>query len=146
MTTSPIENTSQELVYSVNDPEWVEKMGYKQAVQANGFIYVSGQVALDDELNLVGEDSMQEQTHQAISNIENILQGFGRDLSSIVKVTTFLANRKPGAYSDYIQAFKERFAGHTPASSAVVVQSLAQRDLLVEIEAVAIADNTKKEN
>lgn len=120
------------------DTAWDRKMHYSQAVRVGDTIYVSGQVALDDEGNVVGPGDIAAQTRRAVRNIEIILASQGATLRDVVKITVFITNRTPGFVMAYDNALGEFFPEDCPASTLVEVKSLVLRDLLVEIESVAV--------
>jgi len=126
----------KELIH--RDTTWDRKMHYSQAVKVGDTIYVSGQVALDDAGNVIGVGDIGAQVRQAVRNIEAILKVKGASLRDVVKVTSFIVNRTPGFVQAYDRAFGEFFPSDCPASTLVEVKSLVLRDLLVEIESVAV--------
>lgn len=110
---------------------------YSHAVVANGFVFVSGQVAVrpgGGALEVVGT-TIEEQTHQAITNVEAILQAAGSSLDRIVKVTVLLA--RPELFQGMNRAYAEHFPGAKPAR-AVVRLGVEIPGILVSIEAVAV--------
>jgi 2-iminobutanoate/2-iminopropanoate deaminase len=117
---------------------WDRKMHYSQGVKIGPTIYVSGQVALDDEGAIVGPGDIAAQTRRALENIQSILAKKGATMLDVVKVTTFMAQRTSGMVTTYDAVFGEFFPDDCPASTLVEVKSLVLRELLVEIEAVAV--------
>jgi 2-iminobutanoate/2-iminopropanoate deaminase len=120
------------------DTAWDQKMHYSQGVKIGPTIYVSGQVALNDEGQIVGPGDIAVQTRRALENIQAVLAKKGATMRDVVKVTTFIAQRTSGSVSTYDSVFDEFFPTDCPASTLVEVKSLVLRDLLVEIEAVAV--------
>jgi len=108
---------------------------YSQAVKANGLLFISGQVALDKEGNLVGKDNVAAQTEQIMENLKATLEAAGCAFKDIVKISIFLTNLddRPRFHEVRRRYFKDSL----PASTLVVVESLANKDWLVEVEAVA---------
>ena len=109
---------------------------YSQAIKANGFVFVSGQLALhpgDKEIALEGIGA---QTEQVLANLKTILEAAGSSLDHIVKTTVFLQD-----LSDF-PGMNEVYAAHVgstpPARSTVEVAKLPS-GALVEIEAIALA-------
>ena len=98
-------------------------------------LFVSGQVALDENGALVGEGDAAAQTEQILKNIRRILQDAGGDISSVVKWTWYFTNMDDR--SKVLELRKRVLAGHAPASTGVEVSRLAHPDWLVEIECVA---------
>jgi 2-iminobutanoate/2-iminopropanoate deaminase len=108
---------------------------YSQAIRANGFLYVSGQVALDPKTGeLVGAD-IRQQTERTIQNVKGILEAAGSHLHHVVKTTVFLKDMNEFAAMNEVYA--RYFASAPPARSTVQVARLP-KDALVEIEVVAV--------
>ena len=107
---------------------------YSHAVVAGNFMFISGQVALDESEKVVGKD-IETQTEQVMKNLERILQAEGATFDDIVKIRVNLVNLadRPGFHKIRRKYFKDNL----PASTLVMVTSLIDKDLLVEVEAVA---------
>lgn len=108
---------------------------YNQAIEANGFVFVSGQIPLvPDTMELV-EGGVVEQTHQVLKNLEAVLKQAGCSLENVVKTSCFLKSMNDFVAMNevYAQYFKE----NQPARAAVEVARLP-KDVMVEIEAVAV--------
>jgi 2-iminobutanoate/2-iminopropanoate deaminase len=110
---------------------------YSHAVVANGFVFVSGQIAVrpaGGSLEVTGV-SMQEQTHQALRNVSAILEAAGSSLARVVKVTVLLA--RPDLYQEMNEAYAEHFPGPKPAR---VIARLGADvpGVLVSIDAIAL--------
>ena len=105
-------------------------------VSATGrFIYVSGQVAIDENGALVGKGDAAKQAEQVFKNIHRILTGCGASITDIVKLNWYFKNMSDRAA---ITAARERFLGaHRPASTAVEVSRLVDSDWLIEVDCVA---------
>ena len=108
---------------------------YSQAIEANGFVYASGQLPIDPATGQFPEGGIKEQTRQSLTNAQNILMEAGIDLSHVVKTTVFLSDIANFAPMNevYAQFFREPF----PARSAVAVKDLP-KGALVEIEVIAV--------
>lgn len=107
---------------------------YSQAVEANGTLYVAGQVPLDPGTMTVVEGGIQEQTRRVMENIGAILQAAGYDFSNVVKATCLLSdinNFKP-----MNEVYGQYFPENPPARAAFAVKDLPL-GVLVEIEVVA---------
>lgn len=107
---------------------------YRQAVRSGQLLFCSGQTPLDPEtMSLVGE-TIQEQTEQALGNLDSVLKSAGLSLDDVVKTSVFLQTMDdfPGMNSTYERAFGE----HKPARTTVAVHQnpLGAR---VEIECIA---------
>ena len=108
---------------------------YSQAVKANGLLFISGQVALDKEGNLVGKGDITLQTQQVMENLKATLDAAGCTFKDVIRISIFLANLDDRPKFHDVR--KRYFEQHLPASTLLVVKSLANKDYLVEVEAVA---------
>jgi enamine deaminase RidA (YjgF/YER057c/UK114 family) len=115
--------------------------GYSQAVKTMGgmFIFVSGQVALNRQGQLVGEGDLGKQSEQVFENIQIALREAGATMTHIIKLSYYVVNLQP---SDalMLRDLRRRFLNeiHPPASTMVGVVSLFDPRWLIEIEAVAL--------
>jgi 2-iminobutanoate/2-iminopropanoate deaminase len=109
---------------------------YSQAIQANGFIFVSGQIPIDPKTGQVVDGGIEPQTRQVIKNISAILGAAGTDLHKVVKATVFLANLDD--FAAFNQVYTEYFEKTRPARAAVQVTRLP-KEVLLEIEVVSLA-------
>jgi 2-iminobutanoate/2-iminopropanoate deaminase len=111
---------------------------YSHAVIANGFVFVSGQIPVrpGGDPTAVAGDTMQEQTRQALRNVETILKAAGSSLDRVVKITVLLA--RPDLYREMNEAYAEFFPGAKPAR-AMVRFGADIPGVLVAIEAIALA-------
>ena len=109
---------------------------YSQAVRANGFLFVSGQVALDPRTGAMAGPDVQEQTERTLENLKGILEAAGSNLHHVVKTTVFL--RDMNDFAAMNEVYARYFTAAPPARSTVQVSRLP-KDALVEIDAVAIA-------
>lgn len=107
---------------------------YSIVTEANGFVFVSGQVAIDPAGGPTPAD-VEGQTRLVLDNLARILGDIGLGLGDVVKTTVFLADiAEYGVVNDVYGTF---FASDPPARSAVEVAALPRRDLRIEIEAIA---------
>ncbi len=105
-------------------------------IKVGNMVYVSGQVAFDDEGKVVGEGDFSAQAEQVFRSLERVLQAAGAGLADVVKVTNFLVDASH--YPKFNEARRRFFPNDPPASTTVIVKELALPELLVEIEAVAV--------
>jgi enamine deaminase RidA (YjgF/YER057c/UK114 family) len=98
-------------------------------------LFISGQVALDENGRLVGKGDAAAQTEQILKNIRRILEDAGGGISSVVSWTWYFTNMDDRV--KVLELRKRVLAGHAPASTGIEVSGLAQPDWLVEIECVA---------
>lgn len=110
---------------------------YSQAVKANGFIFISGQLPIDPATGSFAGADITSQTNQSLSNISAILNSEGLTLDSVIKVNVFLKDMNDFAAMN--EVYGKYFTKDFPARAAVEVARLP-KDALVEIEAVAAAD------
>jgi len=111
---------------------------YSHAVVANGFVFVSGQIPVRSgggPTEVIG-NTMQEQTRQALRNVQAILMAAGSSLERVVKVTVLLA--RPDLYQEMNEAYADFFPGAKPARSMVRFGAEIP-GVLVAIEAIALA-------
>ncbi len=107
---------------------------YSQAVKANGFLFVSGQIPLDPVTGQMTYGGIATQTHQVINNIKAVLAVEGLSLAQVVKTTVFLQSMDDFAAMNKV--YGEYFPAEPPARSTVQVGRLP-KDAGVEIEVVA---------
>ena len=111
------------------------------AVCCGDTIYVTGQCALDNDLNVLHPGDLAKQTAIAMDNVRKVLAACGAGLDDIVKLTTFYVSG--GAREDWELSVRERFrhfSGPGPASTGIPVPTLAIPGLMIEIEAIAAVD------
>ena len=99
-------------------------------------IYVSGQVSMDAEGNVVGEGDIKLQTETVLEHVKTVVEEAGGSMEDIVKVTVFITDM--GLYDDIHEVRRRYFEEPFPASSMVEVSALIDPRLLIEIEAVAV--------
>jgi 2-iminobutanoate/2-iminopropanoate deaminase len=109
---------------------------YSQAVKANGFLYLSGQVALDPKTNEMLAGDIRQQTERVLENIKGILEAAGSNLHHVIKTTVFLKDMNE--FPPMNEVYGRYFTAAPPARSTVQVSRLP-KDALVEIEAIAAA-------
>ena len=109
---------------------------YSQAIRAQGhLVFTAGQIALDRASGTVTATDIAGQTRQVLVNLRAVLEAAGTNLGQTVKTTVFLANMNDFAAMNAV--YQEFFPSSPPARSAVQVSRLP-KDVLVEIEAVAL--------
>lgn len=107
---------------------------YSQAVEVDGWLYISGQIPFDPKTMTQVEGGIQEQTHQSLKNIAAILKAAGGTLDNVVKTTVFLSDMQNFAAMNEVYA--EHFGDHRPARAAVEAAALPKY-VDVEIECIA---------
>jgi 2-iminobutanoate/2-iminopropanoate deaminase len=109
---------------------------YSQAIKANGFVFVSGQVAIDPTTQQVISGDVAAQTERVMRNLTAILKAAGSGLEKVVRSTVFL--KSMGDFAAMNEVYGRYFASAPPARSTVEVARLP-RDMLVEIDVIALA-------
>jgi len=120
---------------SSNSP-YEDVIGFSRAVRVGDTVYVSGTVAWGDDGKLVGEGDVYAQARQTLRNIERALAEAGAAMGDVVRTRIYLTEM--GRWEEAARAHAEAFAKVKPAASMVEVSGLAERAMLVEIEAVAV--------
>jgi 2-iminobutanoate/2-iminopropanoate deaminase len=109
---------------------------YSQAIKANGFVFVSGQIPIDPATQQLIEGDVAAQTERVLKNLSAILKAAGSSLQNVVKAGVFLKNMSDfGAMNE---VYGRYFADAPPARSTVEVARLP-KDVLVEIDVIAAA-------
>lgn len=119
--------------------------GYSHAIKKTGTpVFIAGQVALDADGRLVGEGDIEAQVEQVFRNLRAVVEACGGSMADIVKLTIYVTDL---AYRPAVVAARQRYFpdGAYPASTFLVISSLAQPQCLVEIEAVAMIEEATKE-
>ncbi len=114
--------------------------GYTHVVALTGgrMLFVSGQVAIYKEGQIVGRGDLKAQVRKATENLAAALKGAGASLADIIKMNTYVVNYKQDDYRAISEVRREFFARENPPASTLIgVAALAVEGLLVEIEAVA---------
>ena len=119
-------------IHSDNAPKAVGP--YSQAIEANGFVFASGQLPIDPATNAFVEGGVKEQTRQSLTNAQSVLKAAGLDLSHVIKTTVFLSDMADFAAMNEVYA--EFFNEPYPARSAIAVKTLP-KNALVEVECIA---------
>jgi enamine deaminase RidA (YjgF/YER057c/UK114 family) len=117
--------------------------GFSQIVVSPGgkTVYLSGQVAWNEQQQIVGVDDLQQQTHQTFRNIETAMEVAGGSLADVVSLRIYIVKEKLDETHHISAALKEFFpADRAPATTWIGVHSLANQDFLIEIEAIAVIE------
>jgi 2-iminobutanoate/2-iminopropanoate deaminase len=126
---------SKDVVRTALAPAPFQGAPYSQAIKANGFVFVSGQLALrPGEKDLMGEE-IGAQTEQVLANLRAILEEAGSSLDQLVKTTVFLQNLDDFAGMNEVYA---KHVGSTPPARSTVEVAKLPSGALVEIEAIAL--------
>jgi enamine deaminase RidA (YjgF/YER057c/UK114 family) len=122
---------------TIASPEAKPVANYKMATRMDGgrLLYVAGQVAWDATGNIVGKGDVRAQARQVFENLRGVLQAAGGDLSSLMKITTYITRIEN--FPAVAEVRGSMFQGELPASTLIVVKSLFHPDFLIEVEGVA---------
>jgi 2-iminobutanoate/2-iminopropanoate deaminase len=107
---------------------------YNQAVKANGFVFISGQVAIIPETGALELGSLQAETHQVMNNLKAILEEAKLSFEHIVKTTIFLSDMS--LFAQVNEIYGSYFNGDHPARETVAVKGLP-KGVNVEISVIA---------
>lgn len=108
---------------------------YSQAKKAGGFVFTSGQIAINPATDSVEETTIEGQTRQVMENLKAVLEAAGSGLDKAVKTTCFLADMND--FAAFNAVYGEYFTGK-PARSCVAVKTLP-KNVLCEVEVIAEA-------
>jgi len=121
---------------TIQTPNAPEAIGpYAQAIEANGFIFCSGQIPINPQSGNIEKAGATEQAQQVLLNLKAVLEAAGSGLGKVVKTTVFLADM--GDFPFVNNVYAEAFGDHKPARSTVQVTRLP-KSVRVEIEAIAV--------
>jgi 2-iminobutanoate/2-iminopropanoate deaminase len=109
---------------------------YSQAIKAGGFVFISGQIAIDPATSNVIEGDVRVQTERVLKNLSAILKAAGSSPDRVVRTTVFLKSMKDFAAMNEVYA--TLFGANPPARSTVEVAELP-KSVLVEIDVIALA-------
>jgi len=108
---------------------------YSQAIEANGFVYTSGQIALMPDGSMETRD-VEHQTHQVMKNLFYVLEAAGAHFNDVIKTTIYLADMDD--FNTVNNVYAHYFGTHKPARSTIAVKTLP-KNALVEIECIALS-------
>jgi 2-iminobutanoate/2-iminopropanoate deaminase len=125
---------TRDVVSTPNAPKAIGP--YSQAIRANGFIFVSGQVAFDPATRNIITGGIEEQTEQVLKNLAAILAAAGSSWEKAVKTTVFLQNMSEFGQMNGIY---EKFCKNAPPARSTVEVARLPKDVSVEIDVIALA-------
>ena len=108
---------------------------YSQAIQANGFLYTSGQVALDPATGALVDSSFEDQVHRVFRNLQAVLHAGGSSFDRVIKATVYVTDL--GNFATLNTIYASYFGDHKPARTTVEVSALPKGSA-VEIDLVAL--------
>ena len=124
---------SKNVIYSANAPEPIGP--YSQAIQTGNLLFVSGQVAIQKSTGNLITGNIQEETHQVMKNLSEILKAAGMDFTQVVKCTIFL--KEMNDFPKVNEVYGSYFSSQPPARETVEVGRLP-KDVNVEISCIAV--------
>ena len=111
--------------------------GFSQATVAGNMVFVAGQVAVNADMQLVGDGDMAAQTRQTLENVKAVLEASGASLQDVASTTVYVSSFDH--YGEFDQVYQEYFGDHRPAR-ATVKADLVMPQLMVEIQAIAVLE------
>ncbi|MDR3613121.1 MAG: RidA family protein [Candidatus Obscuribacterales bacterium] len=124
------------MIKIINTTDAPQAIGpYSQAISANGFVFVSGQIPINPKNSEILRGTVTEQTDQVLRNLQTILKEAGTSLEKVVKTTVYLNSMND--FEEMNKKYGEYFSSTKPARATVEVGRLP-KDVGVEIDAVAI--------
>lgn len=127
------QKTNREVVLTKDAPQPIGP--YSQAIKAGGFVFASGQIALDPATGKLAEGDIKAQTERVLKNLSAVLAGAGSSMNRVVRTTVFLKN-----ISDFPamnEIYGKFFTSAPPARTTVQAAGLP-KDALLEIDVVAL--------
>jgi len=109
---------------------------YSQAIKANGFVFVSGQIAFDPATQQIIDGDVAAQTDRVLQNLSAILTAAGSSVAQVVKTSVFLKYMADFGAMNEVYA---RYFGDAPPARSTVAAAGLPRDVLVEIDVIALA-------
>ncbi|HSY12419.1 MAG TPA: RidA family protein [Verrucomicrobiae bacterium] len=109
---------------------------YSQAIKANGFVFISGQIPLDPATQQLIQGDVAAQTERVLQNLSGILKAAGSSMQQVVRCGVFLKSMSD--FADMNEVYSRYFTQNPPARSTVEVARLP-KDVLVEIDVIAVA-------
>jgi len=125
---------SREAISTPNAPKAIGP--YSQAIKANGFIFISGQVAFDPATGSLIPGGIEQQTEQVMKNLAAILQAADSGWDKVVKTTVFLKNMSEFGQMNEVYG---KFCKNAPPARSTVEVARLPRDVSVEIDVIALA-------
>jgi 2-iminobutanoate/2-iminopropanoate deaminase len=129
-----METTMRDVVSTKDAPQAIGP--YSQAIKASGFVFLSGQIAIDPATANVIHGDVAAQTERVLKNLSAILTAAGTSLDRVVKTTVFLKNMSEFAAMNEVYG---RFWKSAPPARSTVEVARLPKDVLVEIDVIALA-------
>jgi len=129
----------REGVWPTGHWDWPVHLPYRHGLKVGDLVFLGGQVSLTEKAEVIDPGDIEAQTHTAMGNIERVLADFGLDLSHLVKINTFYAGQNGQA--DLLENASVRasyYRAPGPASTGIPFSYLAYKDMLIEIDCIAM--------
>ncbi len=127
---------SKEAIVPGECGKWTATYSPAVSVTASRLLFISGQVAFDENGKVVGKGDIAAQARRIFENLRFILAKAGADFADVIKTNYYVTD--VSEFSKVVQLRSEYFSDFYPASTMVEVKGLVHKDLMLEIEAVAI--------
>jgi enamine deaminase RidA (YjgF/YER057c/UK114 family) len=121
--------------------KWEPIVGYSRAVRVGNVVYVSGTTATGSDDDLVGVGDAKAQTEQTLRNIQRALESLGAKLEDVVKTRIYVTDIKK--WQEIGTAHGQVFKNVRPVTTMIEVKRLINPEMLVEIEAEAVLNESK---
>jgi 2-iminobutanoate/2-iminopropanoate deaminase len=125
----------KEVIFSKKAPAPIGP--YSQAIKKNGFLFISGQIAIDPNTNELVSGNIQQETQQVMKNLHEILKSAGLDFGHVVKCSIFLSDMSN--FGEVNNIYGQYFADDPPARETMAVKTLP-KNVNIEISAIAAAE------
>ena len=122
-------------------PNWEQRFSQIVVIahETSKTVYLSGQVSVDENQNLISEGDLRAQALRAFQNLEVALAAAGASVADVVKLNIYVKDFKPEDVGAVGEALRKHFSQkNLPASTWLGVQSLAKEGFLIEVDAVAV--------
>jgi 2-iminobutanoate/2-iminopropanoate deaminase len=126
---------------ALGHPEVPATTDLSQLVKAGPFVFLSGQIGIGPDGRLVSS-LVEEQISQAFRNVDKLLASVGSSLASVIRITSYLTNESHMPALQRIR--REFFSPPFPASTLLIVQQLASRQYLYEVDVIAVGDGASR--
>ncbi len=128
------QDVAKEVIASPNAPEAIGP--YSQAIEAGGFVFLAGQIAIDPSTGeLMADLGIEDQTRMVLENLQAVLEEAGLTMDNVVSTSVFLSDLDDFSAMNEVYA---TFFGDAPPARATVEVSRLPRDVAVEISAIAV--------
>lgn len=122
----------------INPPDVVPARGWSHAIKCGNTVYVAGQVGWDVEGKLVGKGDFEAQSRMALENLKRVLKASGAQMTDVVQMNFYITNLDD--FPKIKNPYREYFGKYYPCQTLTVISSLAEPDLLIEIQCIAVID------